>query len=117
MDLDREEYAARLGVVLQLARKNARLSQIQAGGRLGGVTPVSFTRWEAGTTGISAYDLARLVQLYGLDVDADLVLSPPASKVEIRRRLSEIAQAAQRATRRALLRPLDEEPPDGDEPS
>lgn len=107
---DREEYAARLGVVLQLARKARGLSQVQAGAQLGGVTPVSFTRWESGTTGLSAYDLARLVHLYGLDVDADLVLKPPASKIEIKRRLSAVAQSAQRATRRAILRPL---PPEG----
>ncbi len=112
--LDREEFAARLGVVLQLARKKRKLSQVQVGTQLGGVTPVTFTRWESGATGISAYDLARLVQVYGLDVDADLVLKPPASKVEIRRRLSAVAQAAQRATRRAILRPM---PPSDDAPS
>jgi transcriptional regulator with XRE-family HTH domain len=113
IDLDREEYMARLGVVLQLARKAARIAQTKAAERLG-MTPVSFTRWESGTTGISAYDLARLVRLYGLEIDADLVLNPPASKVEIRRRLAPIAAAAQRAMRRGLLRPLDDEDPGSD---
>lgn len=114
-DTDREEFHARLGVVLELARKAAGVKQTDAAATLG-MNPVSFTRWESGATGISAYDLARLVRLYGLEIDADLVLNPPASKVEIRRRLEPIAQAAQRAVRRGLLRPLDEDPGAGGEP-
>lgn len=114
-DLDREEYHARLGVVLQQARKTAKVNQKDAA-RAIGMNPASFTRWEAGATGISAYDLARLVQLYRLDLDADLVLDPPASKVEIKRRLEVVAQAAQRGVRRGLLHPLDEDPEDDGEP-
>lgn len=114
-DLARDEYLARLGVVLQLARKAAKIKQVDAAGRMG-MTAVSFTRWESGSTGISAYDLARLVRMYGLDYDAALVLDPPTSKVEIRRRLAPIAEAAQRAARRALLRPLDDDPGSGGEP-
>lgn len=113
-DLAREEYAARLGVVLQMARKAAKVKQADAAKRMG-MAPVSFTRWEAGATGMSAYDLARLVQMYGLAFDAALVLDPPTSKVEIRRRLEPIAQAALRAARHGVLRPLDEGPgPDGE---
>lgn len=115
-DLDREEYHARLGVVLQMARKAARVKQTDAAKVLG-MNPVSFTRWEAGTVGIGAYELARLVAMYGLEVDADLVLNPPTSKVEIRRRLEPIAAAAQRAIRRGLLRPLDDDLEADDEPS
>ena len=114
-DLAREEYAARLGVVLQMARKAARIKQVDAAAQMG-MAPVSFTRWESGETGISAFDLARLVRLYGLDFDAALVLDPPASKVEIRRRLGPVAEAAQRATRRALLHPLDDAPGSDGEP-
>lgn len=114
-DLDREEYHARLGVVLQMARKAVKVKQADAARRLG-MNPVSFTRWEAGTNGIGAYELARLVRMYGLEIDADLVLNPPASKVEIRRRLEPIAAAAQRALRRGLLRPLDDDPEGEGEP-
>lgn len=114
-DLAREEYASRLGVVLQLARKAAGIKQTDAAARMG-ISAVSFTRWESGSTGISAYDLARLVRLYGLNVDAALVLNPPASKVEIRRRLEPIAQGAQRAIRRGLARSIDEEQPGDGEP-
>lgn len=108
-DLDREEFQARLGVVLQLARKAAKVKQADAAKRLG-MAPVSFTRWEAGETGIGAYELARLVHLYRLDLDADLVFNPPTSKVEIKRRLEPIAQAAQAAVRRGLLKPLEDDP-------
>lgn len=112
-DVDREEYHARLGVVLQMARKAAKVKQADAATHLG-MNPVSFTRWEAGTTGIGAYELARLVKLYGLEIDAELVLNPPTSKVEIRRRLEPIAAAAQRALRRGLLRPLEDLGDDGE---
>lgn len=114
-DLAREEYASRLGTVLQMARKARRIKQVDAAAALGTST-VSFTRWEAGATGISAYDLARLVSLYELEYDAALVLDPPASKVEIKRRLEPLAQAAQRATRRGVLRPLDDDPGSAGEP-
>ena len=114
-DLAKEEYSARLGVVLQMARKAAKIKQVDAAARMG-VSPVSFTRWESGGTGISAFDLARLVRIYGLDYDAALVLDPPASKVEIRRRLGPIAEAAQRAARRGVLRPLGDDPGSVGEP-
>lgn len=105
-DVDREEYLSRLGLVLKLARNNAGLTQQEAARMMGGST-VSFTRWEKGETGMSAYDLARLVRIYGLEYDAALVLDPPASRVEIKRRLSPVAKAAAEATRRAVLRPLE----------
>lgn len=98
-----------------MARKAARVTQVVAAKTIK-MTPVSFTRWESGATGISAYELARLVQLYGLDVDLALVMDPPASKVEIRRRLEPIARAAQAAVRRGLQHPLDEGPEGDDEP-
>lgn len=81
-----------------------------------GVDPSAFTRWEAGRNSISAYDLANLCRMFGDDFDADLVINPPASKIEIKRRLGPVAEAAKRATRRALLRPLPDEPADDDAP-
>lgn len=107
---DLEEYSARLGVVLQLARRSARFSQVEAA-PLMGMSTASFTRWEQGQSKISAYDLARLVRLY--QFDPDLAINPPASKVEIRRRLGPVADAARGAVRRGLLQPL---PPDENEP-
>lgn len=108
---DLDEFLARLGVVLQLARKHARFTQETAAQRMG-MSKAAFTRWEQGQHKISAYDLARLVRLY--DFDPDLALNPPASKVEIRRRLGAVAASALAASRRGLLRPL---PPAGaDEP-
>lgn len=104
-----EDFRFWLGVVLREARKAAKVKQKAAAAAIG-MNPASFTRWEAGGTGISAYDLARLVAVYGLDVDAMLVLDPPHSKAEIKRRLQPVAQAAQRGIRRGLLRPLDDEP-------
>lgn len=101
--------------MLQMARKAAKVKQTDAATKLG-MTPVSFTRWEAGQTGIGAYELARLVHLYRLDLDADLVFNPPTSKVEIRRRLQPIAQAAQAAIRRGLLQSLDDDPEGDDAP-
>lgn len=102
-DGDRDEYLSRLGVVLQLARKHAKLSQEAAATKMG-LSPATFTRWEAGDTAISAYDLVRLVRLY--ELDPDLAFNPPASRVEIRRRLGPVSAAARRAVRRAQLRPL-----------
>lgn len=108
---DLDEFLARLGVVLQLARKHARFTQEAAAQRMG-MSKAAFTRWEQGQHKISAYDLARLVRLY--EFDPDLALNPPASKVEIRRRLGAVAASARAASRRGLLRPL---PPAGaDEP-
>jgi ribosome-binding protein aMBF1 (putative translation factor) len=46
-DDDREEYLARLGLVLRLGRKAAGLRQEEAAARLG-VNSRAFTRWEAG---------------------------------------------------------------------
>lgn len=107
---DREEYLVRLGRVLQQARKAAKLRQADAAKEMG-MSQAAFTRWEQGQNKISAYDLARLVRLY--DFDPDLAINPPASMVEIRRRLGIVPRAAQAAVRRALLRPLP--PVDGDE--
>jgi hypothetical protein len=108
---DMEEYLSRLGVVLQIARKEwADISQVDAAKAMG-MSAAAFTRWEQGRNKISAYDLARLVRLY--DFDPDLAINPPSSKVEIRRRLGIVGGAARGAVRRALQRPL--EPPAGDE--
>lgn len=104
--LGREEYLSRLGVVLQLARKAARYTQEDMASWMG-MNPTSFTRWEDGRNAISAYDLARLVHRYGFD--PDLAFNPPSSKVEIRRRLGPVGDAARRAVRRGQLHPL----PDG----
>lgn len=100
--VDRDEYLARLGVVLQLARKSARYTQADMATWMG-VDESAFTRWEAGRNALSAYDLARLVFRYGFD--PDLALNPPSSKVEIRRRLGPVADAARRAVRRGLSQP------------
>lgn len=102
-DDDRETYLTRLGMVLQLARKHAGISQEKAAQHMG-LSTATFTRWEAGDNGISAYDLVRLIRLY--DFDPDLAVRPPASKAAIKRRLGPIAPAAARAVRRAQLRPL-----------
>lgn len=107
--VDRDEYLARLGVVLQLARKAAGYTQEEMGDWMQ-VDPSAFTRWEAGRNALSAYDLARLIHRYGFD--ADLAFNPPTSKVEIRRRLGPVAAAARAGVRAGLLRPL---PPIGDE--
>lgn len=108
---DRDEYLARLGVVLQLARKAARYTQEEMATWMG-VDPSAFTRWEAGRNALSAYDLARLVHRYGCD--PDLALNPPASKIEVKQRLGPVADAAREATRLGLVEPLDE---DDGEPS
>jgi transcriptional regulator with XRE-family HTH domain len=91
----------RLGVVLEMARKAAGYTQEQAALEMG-VNPAAFTRWEAGKNGVSAYDLARLIRLFGFD--ADLALNPPASKLEIRRRLGRVAAAVRRGSRRGQTR-------------
>jgi transcriptional regulator with XRE-family HTH domain len=109
---DREEYLSRLGVVLALARRSAGYSQEQAAIAMG-MSTAAFTRWESGANGISAYDLTRLIRLYGMD--PDLAVNPPASRVEIKRRLGPVASAAQRAVRRAQLRALPDEAEGGPE--
>jgi transcriptional regulator with XRE-family HTH domain len=86
-----------------MARKAAGYSQVRAAEILK-LNPATFTRWESGENGISAYDLMRLVRLY--DFDPDLAYDPPASRVEIRRRLGPVAAASREAVRRASLRPL-----------
>lgn len=108
IDDDREEYLVRLGRVLQQARKARRMTQLEAARRMR-LSTATFTRWESGDNKISAYDLARLVRLY--EFDADLAINPPASVIEVRRRLGIVPRAAQAAVRRALLRPL---PPEGE---
>lgn len=105
--VDRDEYLSRLGVVLQMARKAAKLTQEEMATRLE-VDPSAFTRWEAGRNALSAYDLARLVFNYGFD--PDLALNPPTSKVEIRKRLEPVADAARAAVRRGVLKPIGDEP-------
>lgn len=94
-----------------MARKAAGITQVQAA-KVMGVDPSAFTRWEAGRNSISAYDLATLCRMFGDDFDGDLVINPPASRVEIKRRLGSVAAAAKRATRRGLLRPLPGGPAD-----
>jgi transcriptional regulator with XRE-family HTH domain len=103
---DREEYLFRLGLVLQVTRKRAGLTQEQAGDQLG-MSAATLGRWEAGQNAISGYDLIRLVRLY--DFDADLIVNPPKSKPAIRRRLGVLADRAQDAARRGLLRPLEDD--------
>lgn len=114
-DSDREEYLARLGLVLGLARRARRLTQEDAAEALG-VSPASLSRWEKGQTGLSAWDLSRLVRLYGLGFDSELVLNPPASIVEIRRRVSRLAEAAGEAAAEARRRALAAVPPAVPEP-
>lgn len=101
-ELPRDEYLARLGVVLREARKAADYTQIEMAEWIG-VNAGTFTRWEDGRNGISAYDLARLINRYG--IDPDLALNPPASLVEVRRRLSEMAERAADAVRKGLTQP------------
>lgn len=105
-DADRAEYLSRLGVVLQLARKHAKLGQEFVAARMG-MSAAAISRWEAGRNAISAYDLTRLIRLY--DFDPDLAVNPPASKVEIRRRLGPVAAGILRASRRGQLRPIADE--------
>lgn len=101
--VDRDEYLARLGVVLQLARKEAGYTQEEMATWMQ-VDPSAFTRWEAGRNALSAFDLARLVSRYGFD--PDLALNPPSSKIEIRSRLGKVAAAARRATKRGLVKSI-----------
>lgn len=108
-DDDRAEYLTRLGTVLKEARKVAGMSQEVAAAHVG-MSTGTFTRWEAGENGISAYDLRRLILLY--DFDPDLAVNPPASKVAIRRRLGPLADRARRAIHPDLPPP----PADDDEP-
>jgi transcriptional regulator with XRE-family HTH domain len=108
-DDDRDEFLSRLGVVLQLARKQAGLSPETAAGSLS-MSAAAIGRWEAGTNKISGYDLVRLIRLY--DMDPDLAVNPPTSKVVIRRRLGKVSAAARRAVRRGL-----EQSEGDDEPS
>lgn len=98
-----EEYSKRLGVVLQMARKAARITQKVAAKSMG-MSPAAFGRWEAGKHKISAFDLHRLIGLYGFD--PDLAVRPPASKVVIRRRLGPVADAARQAAQDALAEDL-----------
>jgi transcriptional regulator with XRE-family HTH domain len=107
----REEYQDRLGTVLQLGRKAAKLNQEEVAARMG-MAAATFTRWENGHNGISAYDLARLVRIYNLD--PDLVMNPPASKLEVRHRLGLVGSRARKAVRRAQTDLL---PEDGAAPS
>lgn len=108
---DRDAFLLRLGLVLQLARKQIGMKQEEAADALG-MSAAAIGRWEAGANKISAYDLVRLIRLYGFD--PDLAVNPPASRPAIRRRLGPIAAAARRAVGRAVLRPLplesDDEP-------
>lgn len=99
-DTDQEEYRARLGVVLKEARRAAGFSRQEEAGERLGVVGDTIGRWERGDNGISAYDLMRLIRLYGFD--ADLAINPPASRVVIRRRLGGVAEAAGRDLRRAI---------------
>lgn len=110
MFLSREEYLSRLGQVLQLARKAAGQTQEDTAAWMG-MNTASSTRWEDGRNAIGAYDLARLVFRY--DFDPDLAVNPPASKVEIRKRLGPVADAARRSVRRGQLRALPDEQPEG----
>lgn len=105
---DLAEYGYRLGVVLALARKavTPKLRQEDAAARLG-MAPDTISRWENGENKISAYDLSRLVRLYGFD--PDLALNPPASKVEVKRRLGPVADAARQAVRQGLTKPTADE--------
>lgn len=99
-DDDRDEYLSQLGMVLQLARKAAGFSQIQAAERLQ-MSAAAIGRWEAGANKISGYDLVRLIRLY--DFDPDLAVNPPTSRVVIRRRLQPVAKAALRAARQGVI--------------
>lgn len=104
--VERQEWLDRLGVVLREARKAAGYTQARAAIWMS-VDESAFTRWEDGRNALSAYDLARLVYLYGFD--PDLAVNPPRSKAEIRRRLGPVADAVRRAGKRGLLRPLSPE--------
>jgi len=104
---DRDAFLLRLGLVLQLARKHAGLTQDEAAVQLS-MSSAAIGRWEAGANKISGYDLVRLIRLY--DFDPDLAVNPPGSRPAIRRRLGPVSIAARRAVRRGLLRPL---PPAG----
>lgn len=108
--VEREEYLARLGVVLRMARNAAGFTQAEAAKAMR-VDTSAFTRWEDGRNALSAYDLARLIHLYAFD--PDLAVDPPTSKVEVKKRLGAVSAAARRGVKRGLLRPL---PPVGDEP-
>lgn len=104
-DEEREEYLARLGMVLYIARRFAGFSQEQAAAEIG-MSAAAIGRWEGGKNGISAFDLMRLIRLYHFD--PDLAANPPASKVEIRKRLGDVPRSAAAAAKRGLLHPLPE---------
>lgn len=96
---DREDYLTRLGVVLREARKAADLTQEVVADKLD-VSTAAIGRWENGANAMKAYDLVRLVRLYGCD--PDLVVKPPTSVLRIRRRLGPVSDHARLATLRAL---------------
>lgn len=108
---DREEFSSRLGIVLAMARKAAGITQEEAAAKLE-MSAAAIGRWEAGANKVSGYDLVRLIRLYKFD--PDLAVNPPASRVEIRKRLEPVGERARRAVRNAVLRPLP--PTDAGEP-
>lgn len=92
-ETERREYLARLGEVLKQARRAAGVTQVVAAERLK-MDPSAFTRWEAGANRIGAYELSIVCRLIGPELDLDLIIDPPASKVEIQTRLAPVKAAA-----------------------
>lgn len=74
------EYATRLGLVVRTARYFREISRDDLGARTD-FNPETIARWERGDVTVPGYALARLAEV--LDLPADLLIDPPATRSEV----------------------------------